>query len=459
MSKLFLFSKKIASKLGVDKSIAYSSSAHVIQAFTGIVSIFFISRYLTGIEQGFYYTFGSIVALQVFFELGLNSILTQYTAHEASHLIWRNSCVLEGENCYKSRLSSLLHFSAKWYLVISIVFFVILLLVGFFFFSSYKEDSAIDVRWKIPWVLISIGTVINLLLSPILAILMGLDKVKEISKIRFYQQLVLPVSAWLGLVLGFKLYVIGISCLLSGLLVIVYIFFTDFIKIIRNIWDFSIVEKVGYMNEIFPYQWKIALSWISGYFIFQLFNPVLFITEGSVVAGQMGMTLSVLSGIQAFSMSWLNTKVPLYSRLIALKKYEQLDIVFNKTMKQMSFVCFGLLMIMLVGIFVIRETGIKLGDSFLGNRFLDYIPMILMMIPVLVNQFVFSWATYLRCHKQEPYLINSIAGGILCCLSTILLGKYFGVLGVTVGYCAITLCFIPWGYNIYIVKKREWHGK
>ena len=35
-----------------------------------------------------------------------------------------------------------------------------------------------------------------------------------------------------------------------------------------------------------------------GYFIFQLFNPVLFATEGAVVAGQMGMTLAALNGIK-----------------------------------------------------------------------------------------------------------------------------------------------------------------
>jgi O-antigen/teichoic acid export membrane protein len=452
------FIKRIASKLGVDKAIFYSSSSRIIQAFTGVASIFFISRYLTGIEQGFYYTFGSIIAIQVFFELGLNNIITQYVAHEASHLTWSNSYTLKGESGYKSRLASLLHFAIKWYSVIASAFFIILLIVGLFFFShSYENSDAVS--WKIPWFLICIGAAVNLFTTPILAILMGLDKVKEVSKIRFYQQIILPLSAWLGLILGFKLYVVGISSILSASLVIIYIFSTDFKKIIQNLWNVLITEKVSYMKEIFPYQWKIALSWISGYFIFQLFNPVLFVTEGPIVAGQMGMTLAVLNGIQAFSMSWLNTKVPLYSKLIALKNYHQLDTIFNKTLKQMALVCCVLLAIMFAGIFIIRQTGIKLGNNYLGDRFLDYIPMILMMVPLFINQYVNSWATYLRCHKQEPFLVNSISGGILCCLSTVFLGKYCGVLGITGGYCLITLGLMPWGYYIYKTKKRKWHGK
>lgn len=445
------FIKAVLKKMGMDKSIAYSSGARIIQAFTGVASIFFISRYLTGIEQGFYYTFGSIVAIQVFFELGLTNIITQYIAHEASHLCWENECHLQGEQKFQSRLASLLRFSVKWYSIVALVFLAVLIVTGNIFFSRFSHESD-NTLWRLPWLLISVGTVLNLFLSPLLAILMGLDKVKEVSKIRFYQQIILPVSVWIGLVAGLKLYVVGISSILAAALVVLYIDRTNLKSILWNLWIIKVTDKVDYMKEIFPYQWKIALSWISGYFIFQLFNPVLFATEGAVVAGQMGMTLAALNGIQALSMSWLNTKVPLYSRLIALKEYSQLDSIFYKTLKQMAFVCFSLLFIMFVGVFLLRSL-----DFRLGFRFLGYTPMLLMMVPLFANQFVNSWATYLRCHKQEPFLLNSICVGLVCCLSTVLMGKYWGVTGVTGGYCLITVLFLPWGYWIFKTKKNEWH--
>ena len=49
----------IVHRIGMDKSIAYSSGSRVIQGFTGVLSVFFITTFLTGVEQGFYYTFGS----------------------------------------------------------------------------------------------------------------------------------------------------------------------------------------------------------------------------------------------------------------------------------------------------------------------------------------------------------------------------------------------------------------
>lgn len=440
-------------RLGVDKAIAYSSGARVIQAFAGVVSILFVARFLSETEQGFYYTFGSIIAIQIFFELGFTSIITQYVAHEASHLSWKDETSLEGEARNLSRLAYLVRFSIKWYAVVGIVFFVILLGAGYWFFGYYSSaDEA--VRWGGPWVLVSMGTVLNLFLSPLLAILMGLEKVKEVSKMRFYQQLIVPISTWVGLMLGFRLYVLGVASLLSAFYVVIFSVSTELKPILVNLWNEKVTCRVSYMKEIFPFQWKIALSWISGYFIFQLFNPVLFATEGPVVAGQMGMTLAALNGIMAFSQSWITTKIPLWSKLIALREYVSLDCLFRTTMKQVVAICSGLILVFVAAIWVLRALDIPL-----GARFLDWVPLIFMLVPLFVNQFISAWATYLRCHKREPFLWNSVVGGILCCLSTVILGRLYGVIGMTAGYCVITIGLAFWGYCIFESKKLAWHGK
>jgi len=126
-------------------------------------------------------------------------------------------------------------------------------------------------------------------------------------------------------------------------------------------------------------------------------------------------------------------------------------------LKQSALINFAGLFFLMFIIFLIRYFNIEIGGKLLGNRFLNYLPLFLMMVPIFLNQFVAAWATYLRCHKKEPFLINSIVGGILCALSTILLGKYFGVFGVTLGYCLITVAMFPWGYYIFKTKKIEWH--
>ena len=447
--------KNILRKFGFDKAIMFTSSANILGAFGSVVSVILVVKYLTGVEQGFYYTFGSIVAIQVFFELGLNGIITQYVAHEASNLKWESDHILSGESKYMSRLSSLLHFSVKWYLCFAAILLISLISVGIIFFNRYDTTSG-GVSWVAPWILLAIGTGINLILSPVIAFIQGLGKVKEIAQIQFMQQIFRLSIVWGGLILGAKLYVLGMSSFM-GVFLFILIIAGKYRKLLTNIWKTVIVEKVHYRKEIFPYQWKIALSWISGYFIFQLFNPVLFATEGAVVAGQMGMTLAALNGILSLSLAWITTKVPLFSGLIAQKEYTQLDYIFNKTLKQSSLINFGSLAFMAIVIFLIRFFNIEISGKPLGNRFLDYIPLFFMMIPVFLNQFVAAWATYLRCHKKEPFLIISIVGGFLCLSSTVLLGKYFGVIGVTSGYFFISIFLFPWAYYIFKTKKLEWH--
>jgi len=362
---------------------------------------------------------------------------------------------LSGESKYKSRLSSLLHFSVKWYLFFASLLLIALMIIGFVFFRRYDTTGGM-VSWLIPWLLLSIGTGANLIVSPVIAFIQGLGKVKEIAKIQLVLLFFRLAIIWGGLICGAKLYVMGISSLVAAIISALIIAIV-YKKLLVSIWKTEVVEKVLYSKEIFPYQWKIALSWISGYFIFQLFNPVLFATEGAVVAGQMGMTLAALNGIQSLSIAWITTKVPLFSGLIAQKKYTTLDNIFNKTLKQSALINFCALCFLMLIIFLIRYFNFEIGGKLFGNRFLNYLPLFLMMVPIFLNQIITAWATYLRCHKKEPFLINSIVGGILCALSTILLGKYFGVIGVTLGYCLITILIFPWGYYIFKIKKNEWH--
>lgn len=448
---------RIARKIGMDGAIAYSSAARVFQAFAGVVSIFFIATFLTGEEQGFYYTFGSILAIQIFFELGFTGIMTQYVAHEVVHLELNQDYIYEGGERYKSRLSYLVRFCIKWYSIIAVLFFIVVNIVGIVYFNKFDATNGL-VDWKAPWLILSFSTAVKLFQSPFTAFLTGLGKVKEMNKVTFYQQLVIPISQWGLFACGLKLYVIGISSLLGVIVWCVFVYRNDLWRLVYNLFKVEITETISYMKEIFPYQWKIALSWISGYFIFQLFNPVLFATEGAVVAGQMGMTLSVLNAVQAFSMSWMNTKVPRLSGLIEMKQYTELDAIFNKTLKQMMTVCLVLLMGMFGVVFILKQTQLSIGGSILGNRFLDFLPMFLMMIAVIANMLLFSWSTYLRCHKQEPFLINSIVMGLLCCSSTLVFGKLYGIYGITIGYCLLTLFVaLPWGYSIFVNKKLQWH--
>lgn len=445
---------KILKILGFNKTIVFTSSTSLLNAIGSVISVFLVVKFLSVVEQGYYYTFGSIVAIQIFFELGFNAIITQYAAHENAYLKINNKHEFEGPIFHKSRIASLLRFSIKWYTYFSFFLLICLIIVGFVFFKKFNNNT--NIEWAMPWILLAAGTSLNLFISPVIAFLQGIGKIKELAKYQFISQVFRLILVWSGLYFGIGLYVLGIGSIFYFLILSIIVTY-KYLNIVKCIFQIELIDKINYFKEIFPFQWKIAISWISGFFIFQLFNPVLFATEGPQVAGQMGLTLTALNGILTLTLAWINTKVPLFSSLIAKKNYIELDSKFDLALKQSLGINILMLMVLflIIGLFQIFK--VTISGKNLGERFLGLVPLFFLMITIILNQIVSSWATYLRCHKKEPYLLNSIIGGLLCTLSTIFLGKIYGVNGITFGYMLINIFMFPWSYIIFYKKRIEWH--
>jgi multisubunit Na+/H+ antiporter MnhF subunit len=94
----------------------------------------------------------------------------------------------------------------------------------------------------------------------------------------------------------------------------------------------------------------------------------------------------------------------------------------------------------------------------LAKRFLSPFHITLLCTSTFVNQIVSGFAVYLRCHKKEPFLVISIVMGILSGFSSIILGKYFGIDGIVIGYTLLTVFVsLIWSTLIFTNKKKSWH--
>jgi len=77
---------KIRRALGLDGAVAFTSLARAVSIAGSTVTVLLIVRFLSPIEQGYYYTLLSLVALQMVFELGFSFVVQQLAAHECIHL-------------------------------------------------------------------------------------------------------------------------------------------------------------------------------------------------------------------------------------------------------------------------------------------------------------------------------------------------------------------------------------
>jgi hypothetical protein len=179
---------------------------------------------------------------------------------------------------------------------------------------------------------------------------------------------------------------------------------------------------------------------------------VLFATEGAIVAGQMGMSLAILNGVLNTTISWISTKVPSLSKHIARQEYAQSDLLFHRISRQALIVnAMGLVgVIGIVAIAAILKVSI-------AERFLPVELVALLGGATFLSQMVFGWATYLRCHKREPYLFPSMVAAILTGTSTVVCGNLFGVNGVVIGYASLSVLILPWNLSIFISTRAKWH--
>lgn len=435
--------------LGINRAIAYTTIARAIQAIGGLVTTFLVAHFMSQEEQGYYYTFNSILSIQIFVELGLGSIITQYVAHESAFLKINRNNQIEGDDFHFSRLTSLTYFFARWYIIAAFLLFVILFIVGIVFFHNFSTNESIE--WESPWLILIMATSLNLLLSPLFSFFEGINRVADVAFIRMVTQMSSLICIWVILISGGKLYAASFTSVINLLINILLLFnYKGFIKILQNVFRNTNRGRIDYFKEIFPYQWRIALSWMSGYFIFQFFNPVLFAICGPEIAGKMGMTLAVLNGILSLTLSWTSTNIPLWSTMIAKKNYEDLNISFNNVLKSSSFVCLLGIIVFLVGLYILKTLGFQLYE-----RFLPLYLSAILSSTFFFNNIINAWATYLRCHKKEPFLSQAIVVGICSAFSTLLTAKFIGVQGVVIGYAfVVTFISMPLSYSIYTSKKK-----
>ena len=438
--------------LGIDRAVAYTLFSRGFQLVAGLGSVLLVARFLSPIQQGFQYTFASLVSLQVFFELGLTFVVMQFASHERANLYWTAQGTLEGDEIAKARLASLLRLTFKWYAVAGGVLVCLLIPAGLVFFGRSPDAQAAGI-WQAPWVLLVLVTAGSLFLSPLLAVLEGCGLVAAVARFRFGQDLVTYPIYWLGLFLGAGLLAAPISqtvrlCITFGWLFRRHrAFFVDQVR-------FRIVGvAIRWRNEIWPMQWKIALSWVSGYFIFQLFNPVLFKYYGPVEAGKMGMSLTLTLAVTTLAMSWINTKSPAFGQMVARREFRNLDGLFSRTLLQ------GLLAAIAGGVTLwLMVVGMYAWQLPLSQRVLEPFPFALLTAVAIINVVIFAEALYLRAHKQEPFLWISIVMAILSMLSAYFLGRSYGATGMAMGSFAITVIGLGAATWIFLGKRNEWHS-
>ena len=413
-------------RLGMDRAIAYSFAAKLCMIVGSTGTVLLIVRFLSKVEQGYYYTLLSLISLQIVFELGFSFVILQLAAHEAAHLHFHLDGRIEGAALSLSRLAAICRKTVRWYLLVGIVMLCILLSTGILFFSRTAPNQSSV--WLGPWVAAVFMTVILFVLNPFASFLEGCGQVRQVAGMRLFQAIAAMVFAWGAFLLGKGLY--SPAAVNAGQSIVALAFLFSRKKLFHRLFRLpTSPDLLSWREEVWSFQWKIAITWLCSYFTAYVLIPILFASRGPVEAGRMGMSLSIATYTWQLVFTWMSTKAAPFGRFVAAKNYVILDELFFKTLY---------VSLSVVGIFVAScLTGIIAIQKFFPNlaaRMVSPWMFGFLLLGAVGNLIVQSEAIYLRAHKEEPLLWQAISVAVLTSAGAYFVAPRWGISGTCIVY-------------------------
>lgn len=431
-----------------DSGVGFGMLAPLASMLAGPVIIVAVVSRLTPEGQGYYYTFNSLLAFQILFDMGSAQVLLQFASHEWSRLGLDGDGRITGSEEALAKLRSLLAFAVRWASGIAVVAGIVLGLAGTAMFSHSANPG---MRWLGPWVALCTVTAFNMLLTPIWALLEGCNRITQVYAYRFFANVAQNTCICCALFAGAGLWAIPLGAAAT--------FSVSVAMLVRQHGAFlAQIRRAGHQagiswrHHLLPVQWRFALSWWSGYFLTYFFTPILFRYYGPVVAGQMGMTWSVVSTIGALSTAWISTRAARFGMLVARREYKELDRMAVRS----GMACVGVAALGAVGLESLVLAMHAIGFP-LVNRILSPLPTGLFLAGQVLMQVAVVQGVYLRAHKREPLAALSATAALLVVGTTCYFGKIYGAVGAAASYCGVTLLVLPGVTAILIRCRRLWH--
>lgn len=428
----------------INKDLTNTMINSLWRVISGPVMLLAIPFFLTPLEQGYWYTFSGLAALSIFADLGFTTIVLQFSAHEFAYLKFGKKNILIGDNKHLWKLSSFFRFTISWLRRIVCIVFPLIMIGGYIFLSLKPAD----IHWQIAWILYSIASAGAFFNSALMSFFEGCNSVGLLQSVRFRVAVCSTLTSLFGLAVGWNIYALSLSLLVNVLIGMTYIVFY-FSQPIRQMWKISSVDCYDWWPEFSSLIWRYAISWCSGYFIFQLFTPLAFHFHGVEFSGKIGISIAMWTAGFSIANTWITAIMPRMNMLVSERKWPELDCLFQRNLIR------TLLTMFLGGIsyFVLYYL---LGDSVsFFRRVLDPFNMFILFISWMLQMWVNSIASYLRAHKKEPLMQISFISGIWVAITTVVFAKFFSQEYMFMGFLSQFAFSIPVVYRIYRNQRRD----
>jgi hypothetical protein len=437
--------------LGMDGAVTFAFLARL----TGIVgstgTVLLIVRSLSPVEQGYYYTLLSLVSLQIVFELGFCFVIQQLAAHECVHLELHPDGSVTGDPVARARLASALQLSVRWYTVAALAMALLLAPLGMVFFSHYASHGAARVAWLGPWIAAVLANSASLWCMPFYSFLEGCGHVRAVAASRFRMAGAAALCTWAPMLMHRGLY--SPAAMIASQVAVGLLFVAGHRKLLAGLLrDRSVEPAIEWRIEVWPFQWRIAVSSMCSYFTALVFVPILFAVRGPVEAGRMGMALSITGYMTVLALAWTSTKSTPFGNMIARRAFAELDRLFRRAQAQSLAAFAAMAFCACAGAAALPYFAPRLAARLVSPQIFA-----ILVLAAGANCAIQSMATLLRSFKKEPFLIQSLIASSLTLLLVALTVRRWGGAGAAFSYLSATAGFaLPSALAIFTNARRNY---
>lgn len=415
---------------------------------SGLLLVLVASNVFSAVEQGVFYTFLSLGAAQYFFDLGVGFVLANLAGLNTPE-------DQEGQAYNKKELALvrvLVWFGLKWSAIAGLALVVILGISGILIFSTQAKSAAnVQIVWLFYVILVACAMGFFLFLR----LFEGLGFVVEAAIARSIQSFVNIVVLYLLAMAGFGIASMAVALLVALIAASSYFFFSS--EKIRQAFSAKISSEwqIDWHRDIWPFQSRMAVSWIASYIIFQAQVPLLYMLASPVEAGRFGITIQIFQALNTSANIFLTYNVRHWTRLSANNELKKLDRSFLNVL----FLTTGLMaigcMVVLFGFWLIDQMGLVMAERF-PNREL----MFLYAIAATSNQIFFSLGYYFRASGTEPLWWISTLAATMILLVPLVLGTSYDIVVASWSFFATSIFIlgilaVVYSYFLSTRRKRQ----
>lgn len=441
------------SRLGLASNLSVLIRAFQITSHA--LSLILVALFFEPNEIGLFYLIISFVAFQAFTELGMSTVIQNNVSHQIVDLSFLDKTWWLAENVSIKNLSYLFKVGVWWFGLGGIGFFIALQTLGASHISSIDDVSS---GWETDFFFISLFLGILVFSQVFWAFIIGCNWVVSFYKFKLIQVFLSKFAFWISIFIGLKISAIvvwiGIQCVLAIVYLALYYrqFFIQLLRINSQSRD------LHWKKDLMPFQSRIILSWLSGYFIFNSQVPIASSIFGLKEAGLVGMSIHLAGIVSTLSNAFVTPIGPKFAKLAAKNKFKELDTEFAAVLKINLAISLVITVGLLAGGLLASDLWVHLFPT-KANPFSLYALFALFVSGHLIVAFTIPMSAYLRANKEEAFAMVSVVLAVMVISLSFYFSNSYGVVGLGLAFITVNLIGLPALIFIFIRCRRGYLTK